>query len=248
VPDFPGLFQSEDELPNQSPRPKGTGRKPAPALTRKPGSAAVIFETLRARIAQQNIAPGAKLNEMDLSEEFGVSRARVRDALGALEQRGLVERIPNRGAVVMRLDLSQVFHIYDIREVLEGLAARLATQNTSPGDWKEDLASFQRPLKVLIDRGDLQEYIEHYERLRRRIIVAARNPVLAEMLDTIFEKTQVLIRRIIILPGRAEVGRKQHVAMLEAMCRGEAEKAEKIRRNGLRSARRALEKYQRFIL
>lgn len=235
-------------MPNESSRPRSTGRKAAHAGTRKARSAAEIFQALRARIAQQRIAPGAKLNETDLAEEFGVSRARVRDALGALEQRGLVERIPNRGAVVMRLDLSQVFHIYEIREVLEGLATRLATQNTPNEAWKEHLARFQGPLKELIDRGDLQEYIEHYERLRRRIIEAAGNPVLAEMLDTIFEKTQVLIRRIIILPGRAEVGRKQHVAMLQAMCRGEAEEAENIRRNGLKSAKLALEKYQRFIL
>jgi DNA-binding GntR family transcriptional regulator len=211
-------------------------------------NAAEIFQVLRTRIAQQHIAPGAKLRETDLAEEFGVSRARIRDALGALEQRGLVERVPNRGALVMRLDLSQVFHIYEIREVLEGLATRLAAQKGPVETWKEELARFQGPLKDLVERGDLQEYIEHYERLRRRIIEAARNPVLAEMLDTIFEKTQVLIRRIIILPGRAEVGRKQHVAMLQAMCRGEAEEAETIRRNGLRSAMLALEKYQRFIL
>ena len=235
-------------MPNDS-RPRGSGRsKPARGATRKATSAAEIYQALRSRIAQQRIAPGAKLNETDLAEEFGVSRARVRDALGALEQRGLVERIPNRGAVVMRLDLSQVFHIYEIREVLEGLATRLATQNTPPEAWKEELARFQGPLKDLIDRGELQEYIEHYERLRRKITEAARNPVLAEMMDTIFEKTQVLIRRTIILPGRAEVGRKQHVAMLQAMCRGDAEEAEAVRRSGLKSAKLALEKYQRFIL
>ena len=236
-------------MSNDSSRPRGAGRgKVARAVAHKAKSAAEIFQALRARIAQQRIAPGAKLNETDLAQEFGVSRARVRDALGALEQRGLVERIPNRGALVMRLDLSQVFHIYEIREVLEGLATRLATQNTPPEAWKDDLANFQGPLKDLIDRGELQEYIEHYERLRRKITEAARNPVLAEMMDTIFEKTQVLIRRIIILPGRAQVGRKQHVAMLQAMCRGDAGEAENIRRNGLRSARLALEKYQRFIL
>jgi len=209
---------------------------------------AEIRDSLRARIAQQHIAPGAKLRETDLAEEFGVSRARVRDALAALEQRGLVERIPNRGAVVIRLDLSQVFYIYDLREVLEGLAARLATQNAPPQTWQEDLARFRGPLKDLIGHGDLQDYIGHYEALRRKIIRAAGNPVLAEMLDIIFEKTQVLIRRIIILPGRAEVGRQQHVAMLQAMSRGDAEEAEKLRRSGLRSAKAAFDKYQRFIL
>ncbi|MCC7041501.1 MAG: GntR family transcriptional regulator [Burkholderiales bacterium] len=239
----------ETSLPNPSPTSKTARRsKAARASPREARSAAEIFGVLRIRIAQQQIAPGAKLRETDLAEEFGVSRARIRDALGALEQRGLVERIPNRGAVVTRLDLSQVFHIYDIREVLEGLAARLATQNVPNATWKEDFARFQGPLKELIERGELTEYVEHYERLRRKIIEAAGNPLLAEMLDIIFEKTQVLIRRIIILPGRPEIGRRQHAAMLQAMCRGAAEEAETIRRNGLRSARLSLEKYQHFIL
>ncbi len=222
-------------------------RRTAARTRRATPSAADIFRTLRSRIAQQQIAPGAKLRETDLADEFGVSRARIRDALAALEQRGLVQRIPNRGAVVMRLDLSQVFYIYDLREVLEGLASRLATQNVPGESWRADLERFQA-LKEMVERGDLHEYIEHYEALRRRIIEAARNPVLAEMLDIIFEKTQVLIRRILILPGRAEVGREQHVEMLEAMCRGDAEEAERVRRSGLRSAKAAFEKYQRFIL
>jgi DNA-binding GntR family transcriptional regulator len=156
--------------------------------------------------------------------------------------------MPNRGGVVPRLDVSQVFQILEVRVVLEGLAARLANDKAQLATWKEDLARFRGPLKDLVDRGELQEYIQHYEALRRKIIEAAGNPVLAEMLDIIFEKTQVLIRRIIILPGRAEIGRTQHVAMLQAMSRGDAEEAETIRRNGLRSARMALEKYQQFIL
>ena len=211
-------------------------------------SAHDIFALLRVRIAQQQIAPGAKLREADLAAEFGVPRTRIREALAALEQRGLVERIPNRGAVVMRLDLSQVFHIYNLREVLEGLAARLAAQNTTREQWLQELHRFKGPMKELIAAGDLDQYIGHYEQLRRRLIDAACNPVLAEMLDTIYEKTQVLIRRIIILPGRAEAGRLQHVAMLEAMCRGEADEAEQLRRVALRSAKSSLEKYQRYIL
>lgn len=228
--------------------PKATARKHAGKPSGAPKTARDIFETLRARIAQQQIAPGAKLRETDLAEEFNVPRTRVREALAGLEQRGLVERLPNRGAVVMRLDLSQVFYIFDLREVLEGLCARLATQN-GPGErWRKDLEIFKGPMKELIERGDLDSYIGHYEELRRRLIVAAANPLLAEMLDTIYEKTQVLIRRLIILPGRAETGRQQHVAMLEAMCRGDSEQAERLRRAGLHSAKEALEKYQRYIL
>lgn len=223
--------------------PSAPRTKPRPA-----GSARDIVDVLRTRIAQQQIAPGAKLRETDLADEFAVSRARIREAIAALESRGLVERVPNRGAVVTRLDLSQVFYIYDLREVLEGLATRLAVANVPPATWKPDLERFKGPMKTLVERGDLDAYIAHYEDLRRRLIAAAANPLLAEMLDTIYEKTQVLIRRIIILPGRAEVGRRQHVAMLEAMCKGDALEAERLRREGLRTAKSALEKYQRYIL
>ena len=223
-------------------------RSTAPRASRKPATVAHIVGVLRARIARQDIAPGAKLREADLAGEFGVARTRIRDSLAALEQRGLVERIPNRGAVVTRLDLSQVFHIYELREVLEGLCARLATERTPPERWRRELELFEGPMKELIARNELDPYIERYEALRRALIEAAGNPVLAEMLDTIYEKTQVLIRRILILPGRAEIGRQQHVAMLEAMVRGKAELAEQRRREGLRSARAHLEKFQKYIL
>jgi DNA-binding GntR family transcriptional regulator len=225
-----------------------TRRAPQRGAVRSPPSVAHILDALRGRIARQDIAPGAKLRETDLAAEFGVPRTRVRDALNALEQRGLVERIPNRGAVVTRLDLSQVFYIYDLREVLEGLCARLATEKGPVERWRKELELFRGPMKEFVARNELDQYIERYEAMRRGIIEAAGNPVLAEMLDTIYEKTQVLIRRILILPGRAEVGRRQHVAMLEAMCKGDAELAEKLRREGLRSAKAHLEKFQKYIL
>lgn len=223
-------------------------RTPSPRAARKPATVAQIVGVMRARIARQDIPPGAKLREADLAEEFGVARTRIRDSLAALEQRGLVERIPNRGAVVTRLDLSQVFHIYELREVLEGLCARLATERTNPERWQRELELFQGPMKELIASNELDLYIERYEALRRALIEAAGNPLLAEMLDTIYEKTQVLIRRILILPGRAEIGRQQHVAMLEAMVRGKAELAELRRREGLKSAKAQLEKFQKYIL
>jgi len=222
--------------------------KPAPKGSKPTSSVAQIVEVLRGRIARQDVAPGAKLRETDLAEEFGVPRTRVRDALNVLEQRRLIERIPNRGAMVTRLDPAQAAYIYDLREVLEGLAARLATEKTRGAQWKKELELFRGPMKALVEKNELDPYIERYEALRRNIIDAAGNPLLAEMLDTIWEKTQVLIRRILILPGRAEFGRQQHVAMLEAMVRGDADQAEALRRQGLRSAKAHLDKFQKYIL
>jgi DNA-binding GntR family transcriptional regulator len=96
--------------------------------------------------------------------------------------------------------------------------------------------------------GDIDAYIAGYEAFRREMIDGARNPVLAGMLDSILERTQALIRRIIILPSRAEIGLQQHTAMLEAMCRGDADEAERLRRENMRSAKAYLERYQKYIL
>jgi DNA-binding GntR family transcriptional regulator len=172
----------------------------------------------------------------------------ARSLLLKLEQRGLVERIPNRGAVVTRLDLSQVAALYDVREVLEGLCARLATANGPRERWQRSLHYFRGPMARFVAAGDFDAYIAGYEAFRREAIEAAGNPVLAEMLDSIVERTQALIRRIIILPGRAEMGLRMHTAVIEAMCRGDADEAERLRRETLRSAKSFIDRYQKYIL
>ncbi len=207
-----------------------------------------IVDVLRERIASQRVPPGSKLLEQDLAEEFNAPRTAVREALAALEQRGLIERIPNRGAVVMRLGLAQIFHIYDAREVLEGLCSRLATENSQPESWQDLVDLFHGPMVGYAESSDFDAFIAGYELFRSRSQAAAGNPVLTKMLDSIYEKTQVLIRRIIILPGRAQVGLQQHQAVLQAMRQGDAEAAERLRRSNMRSAKDCLIRYQKYVL
>ena len=153
----------------QKPRPAGTS---AARRARQPSTVQVL-DALRRRIAQQEVAPGAKLREHELAEEFGVPRTRIREVFGALESRGLIERIPNRGAVVMRLDLEHVFQLYDVREVLEGLCVRLATQNAPPESWQDLVDHFRGPMATYVREGDFDAFIAGYEHLRQRIIDAA---------------------------------------------------------------------------
>jgi DNA-binding GntR family transcriptional regulator len=96
--------------------------------------------------------------------------------------------------------------------------------------------------------GRLDDYIRDYEAFRTEMVEASANPVLREMLDSILERTQMLIRRIIILPGRAELGLAEHTAVLEAMVAGDADRAEALRRQNMRSARTFFERYQKYIL
>ena len=210
--------------------------------------AGALLPALRERIARHALPPGAKLLENDLAREFGVSRARVRDAFGVLEQRGLIQRIPNRGAVVARLDLSQVFEIYAVREMLEGLCVRLAVERTRPSSWQDLVQVFGRPMETIVKRGEFEKYIANLDELRSRTLEAAGNGVLADMLDSINDKTREIQRRIIILPGRAAEGLEQHRAVLAAMRKGDAAGAEELRRANIRSSRAYLERYQSFVL
>lgn len=207
-----------------------------------------ILKALRQRIATRQIAPGVKLQEQALAEEFAVPRARIREVLIALEQRGLIERRPNKSAVVKRLELTQVNELYDVRESLEGLCFRLATQNTKPGDWQDLLETFRGPMSGYVEAGDVEKYIGQVGRMRERAVAAAANPILTDMLDQIYDKTQAIIVRTTLLPGRLEVGCKQLIAVLEAMDRGDAEAAERLRKENIRSQRDYLVRYQKFVL
>lgn len=207
-----------------------------------------LLQVLRERIAKSELRPGSKLNEYELSKEFNVPRTRIREVFTSLEQRGLIERIPNRGAMVARLDPEQVFAIYDIREVLEGLCVRLACQNSEPESWQDLIDQFSGPVEAAVQSGDFESYAEIYDTFRRRCIQAADNPLLAQALDNIYEKTQWLIHRIVILPGRGAIGVQQHRAVLEAMRQGDAYEAERLRRENIRSAKEFLTKYIKYVL
>jgi DNA-binding GntR family transcriptional regulator len=222
--------------------------KPALGLVASGKRSLDIQNILRDRIAKQEIPPGAKLGESELANEFAVPRNIIREALSGLEQRELIKRIPNRGAVVIRLDLSQVFEIYDTREVLEGLCARLATQNVSPDSWQDLVDLFNGRMKQYIETHDYESFLAGYGLFRRRMLLAANNPVLTNMLDMVYEKTQAIIRRILILPGRAAIGLKEHQAVLDAMRSGNADLAEQLRRENIRSAKDALRRYESFVL
>ncbi len=91
----------------------------------KPGPSA-IFERLRRLILEGEYGPRERLIEEQLAERLGVSRTPIRQALTMLEAEGLVEMVPNKGAMVCSFGVEEVWDIYDLRAVLEGHAARRA--------------------------------------------------------------------------------------------------------------------------
>ncbi|MBN1918269.1 MAG: GntR family transcriptional regulator [Verrucomicrobia bacterium] len=100
------------------------------------------YKILRERILERVLQPGEALVEAKLAEDLGMSRTPIREALSQLEQEGLVTSVANKGTFVESLRPVDIAEIYDIREVIEGLAARLLSRRVtrSQGEVLDDLA------------------------------------------------------------------------------------------------------------
>ncbi|MHA6631093.1 GntR family transcriptional regulator [Pseudonocardia sichuanensis] len=207
-----------------------------------------VERELRRRILGQEYPPGSHLREERLAAELGANRSAVRAALRALEGRRLVQRIPNRGAVVARLDAEQLFEIYDVLELLEGLTARLAAQHSRPEDWDALIELFGPDLEVAVNAGEFETYFDAIEQYRATANALAGSAFLSDVLSDMHDQTSVIIRRVLIIPGRSKQSLDEHRAVLDALRRGDAEVAEHLKRQNMRTARLLLEKYRSFLV
>ncbi|HEY4371471.1 MAG TPA: GntR family transcriptional regulator [Burkholderiales bacterium] len=134
---------------------------------------------LRDMIIEGRIAPGARLNERVLTEELQVSRTPLREAFKTLAGEGLVELLPQRGAVVATLDAAMIAATYELMADLEGLSGELAAQRITDGELAE-IRALQFDMLASHARRDLPGYFRANMQIHNKINAAARNPVLTE--------------------------------------------------------------------
>ena len=91
-------------------------------------------ERLRALIIEGALAPGAKLNERELSDRLGLSRTPLREAFRVLAGEGLLRQLPNRGVQVATMTAEEVRHAFEVMAALEGLAGELAAERVTAAD------------------------------------------------------------------------------------------------------------------
>src|SRR5438105_1695997 len=101
------------------------------ALTPIANASDVAFESIRRALVEGRFAPGARLREVALAQQLGISPTPVREALARLKQEGLIEFEPRRGAVVPHPGREDVLEVYELRELLEAFAARRAAEHRS---------------------------------------------------------------------------------------------------------------------
>jgi DNA-binding GntR family transcriptional regulator len=195
---------------------------------------------LRDGIRTGRYVPGQRLVEADLTRELGVGRNSLREAFARLASEGLVLIEPHRGASIRRRTRAEIAELYDLSEVLEGLAARQAATNiTLPGN-SELLASVTPRLQAGARSGGATEQIDEAARFHEAILAIADNPRLTELVVNLHIQTFSFQLRHAHLSGGHPIGDaslSDHLAVAEAIQRGDPQNAETVMREHLRSGK-----------
>ena len=139
--------------------------------------AAEVVERLRDLIIQGELAPGVKLNERVLCERLRTSRTPVREAIKYLASEGLVELLPNRGAIVTPITATTVREMFVLLGALEALAGELACVNASDADIAE-IRALHYQMLAHHARGELAEYFRYNQQIHLRLVECAGNAAL----------------------------------------------------------------------
>ena len=146
---------------------------------------------LRQRIVEGQLAPGAKLNERELAQALNVSRTPLREAIKMLAAEGLVELLPNRGAVVAQMSEQDVIDTFEVIAGLEGQSGELAAQRISEAELAE-IRALHFEMMAAWTRRDLPTYYRINAQIHTLINAAARNPVLAQTWRNVNARLQAL--------------------------------------------------------
>ena len=143
-----------------------------------------IYARLQTLIVERKILPGERIPPDQLAREMGVSRTPILNALKRLAQERVVEVFPRRGIYVRRFPKREMARLFAVREVLEGLSARLAACKISPGDVDRLSARFGRPGRAL--RGAaIRRYSEHDRYFHWRLVEIAANEQLTAAMNSV---------------------------------------------------------------
>ncbi|MDG1371589.1 MAG: GntR family transcriptional regulator [Paracoccaceae bacterium] len=172
-----------------------------------------LHERILDAIDAGDYPPGARLLETELAETFGVSRTPVREALRRLESQGVVTHEARKGAVVASLDYNQLGELYAVREVMEGLAARLAARFASPAEVQllRDMIAKDR------QETDPSKLAQANKRFHRQLHLASHNRVLSRTLDPVRRSLALLSGTTFTAKERPEQSNDEHERIVEAI-------------------------------
>jgi DNA-binding GntR family transcriptional regulator len=206
----------------------------AAARAREP-AALVISRRIEEDIVLGRRQPRERLVELDLCEQFGTHRGDVRLALFELEKKGLVERIPNRGALVRGLTPKEVRQIYAVREQLEVMAVSIIPFPVS-ADSIDRLEELQRRHTAAIVAGDLLTVFYSNLSFHQVLFGLCGNDCLIETIDLLAQKVYGIRSFVNAFPDALERARHDHQDMIKALRGSQRDKLVTLARRHLQPA------------
>ncbi|GAA3363218.1 GntR family transcriptional regulator [Saccharopolyspora gregorii] len=192
-----------------------------------------VRRALQDRISDGRLRPGDRLYEQEIAAEFGVSRVPVREAIRMLQSEGLVDVAPNRRGVFVRsLDRAQVEELFDVREALEALAARLAASRASADD-AERLGVLAERARRAWAGGDVDAMSAANTEFHDRIVALSGNALLASVLEPLHGRLAWLFR-LNLEPERVC---REHDELHAAIAGGDGDRAAELALGHVRASR-----------
>ncbi len=186
-----------------------------------------VYDELADAILSGKYKKGASLTETALSSALGASRTPVRSALHRLAEEGLVEVVPNRGAVVIGVTVEDLIDIYRIRMRLEGLASAIAAEKMSD-ESKKNLLENVELSEFYMSKKDCERFKELDTDFHRIIYRATGSRTLERILSDLHRNSKAYRKLSLTVPGRAAKTAEEHRDILDAILSGDAKKAESL--------------------
>jgi DNA-binding GntR family transcriptional regulator len=193
-----------------------------------------VAEELRERIYAGDYALGTPLRQEELAEELQVSRTPLREAIRVLTNEGLLHSEPNRTVRVVSADLKKFLAAYQVREVLDGLAARLAAGSADVPGRVAVGRIIDRQLQT-IEPWDYEAYTKSNVEFHTAVIDLADNEYLRAQLPIVRMTSQVFGPVKLLEADRAALAVEQHRLIAAAIAEGEGDAAERLARAHIRS-------------
>lgn len=186
-----------------------------------------VYQKIRKGILNGTWTPGQSLTELMLSQLLQVSRTPVREALHQLELEGLIELRPNRGAVVIGINTSDIEDIYEIRTLLEERVAQRAAARAEKQDI-ETLREIVDLTEFYVERGSYDKITEMDDRYHQYLYSLSGSRMFQKTLADLHTYVEPVRERSIREPGRATAMLAEHRAIVEAIAEHNADEAGKL--------------------
>jgi DNA-binding GntR family transcriptional regulator len=180
-----------------------------------------VAARLRTMLVEGRIAPGAKLNERELCGLLRVSRTPLREAIKLLAAEGLVDLVPNRGAIAVKLSEADVLNTFEVLAGLEGMSGELAAQRSTDAEIA-DIRALHYEMLAFFTRRDLSNYYRINALIHSAINHAAKNPVLTQTYRAVNARVQALRFRTNQDARNWKQAVKEHDRMVDALAARDA--------------------------